>query len=120
MGAGLPTDEALRAHAHVEQRAQQYRAAGVKRPIDILRVAAYLDLLNLVPAEDRIARFEAEDADGPGQGTPGSPNSTISLDGRVLPPTTPAFGGVINKTATESTPWWPPRAVPPAVGANVV
>jgi hypothetical protein len=44
MGAGLPTDEALQAHAHVEQRAQEYRAAGIKRPIDILRVAAYLDL----------------------------------------------------------------------------
>jgi uncharacterized protein YjbJ (UPF0337 family) len=62
MGAGLPTDEALQAHAHVEQRAQAYRAAGIKRPIDILRVAAYLDLLNLVPAADRVARFEAEDA----------------------------------------------------------
>ncbi|HEY6787518.1 MAG TPA: DUF222 domain-containing protein [Trebonia sp.] len=62
MGSGLPTDEALYAHAHVEQRAQDYRRAGVKRPIDILRVAAYLDLLNLVPAADRIARFRAEDA----------------------------------------------------------
>jgi hypothetical protein len=61
MGAGLPTDEGLQAHAHVEQRAQAYRAAGIKRPIDILRVAAYLDLLNLVPADDRIARFHAED-----------------------------------------------------------
>jgi hypothetical protein len=61
-GAGLPTDEALKAYAHVDQRAQAYRAAGVKRPIDILRVAAYLDLLNLVPAADRIARFKAEDA----------------------------------------------------------
>jgi hypothetical protein len=65
MGTGLPTDEALQAHARVEQRAQHYRAAGIKRPIDILRVAAYLDLLNLVPAEDRIARFEAEDNGGP-------------------------------------------------------
>ncbi len=61
-GAGLPTDEALKAHAHVDQRAQQYRAAGIKRQIDILRVAAYLDLLNLVPAADRIARLKAEDA----------------------------------------------------------
>jgi Domain of unknown function (DUF222) len=61
-GAGLPTDEALKAYAHVDQRAQRYRAAGVKRPIDILRVAAYLDLLNVVPAADRIARFQAEDA----------------------------------------------------------
>jgi hypothetical protein len=62
MGAGLPTDEALRAHAQVDQRAQEYRAAGIKRSIDILRVAAYLDLLNLVPAADRVTRFRAEDA----------------------------------------------------------
>ena len=63
MGAGLPTDEALMAHARVEQRAQAYRAARVKRPIEILRVAAYLDLLNGVPAADRVARFQAEDQD---------------------------------------------------------
>src|SRR5215469_5938730 len=61
MGTGLPTDEALAAHANVEQRAQAYRAAGAKRPIDILRVAAYLDILNGVPFTDRLARFEAED-----------------------------------------------------------
>jgi len=61
MGAGLPTDEALMAQARVERRAQAYRAAGVKRPIEILRVAAYLDLLNGVPAADRVARFRAED-----------------------------------------------------------
>jgi hypothetical protein len=59
---GLPTDESLAAYGHVEQRAQAYRKAGIKRPIDILRVAAYLDLLNLVPAAGRIARFRAEDA----------------------------------------------------------
>jgi len=62
MGAGLPTDEALQAHAHVDQRAQEYRAAGVKRGTEILRVAAYLDLLNGVPLADRLARFQAEDA----------------------------------------------------------
>jgi hypothetical protein len=61
LGTGLPTDEALAAHANVEQRAQAYRAEGVKRPIDILRVAAYLDILNGVPMADRLARFEAED-----------------------------------------------------------
>jgi hypothetical protein len=61
MGAGLPTDEALRAHAHVDQRAQQYRAQGARRSIDILRVAAYLDILNGVPLADRLARFQAED-----------------------------------------------------------
>jgi len=64
MGAGLPADEALKAHAHVEQRAQEYRAAGVRRGIEILRVAGYLDLLNGVPLADRLARFKAEDAAG--------------------------------------------------------
>src|SRR5260370_29320549 len=47
-GTGLPTDEALAGYAHVDQRAQAYRRAGIKRPIDILRVAAYLSLLNPV------------------------------------------------------------------------
>jgi hypothetical protein len=59
---GLPTDEALAANAQVEARAKEYRASGVKRPVDILRVMAFLDLLNLVPAADRIARVKAEDA----------------------------------------------------------
>jgi Domain of unknown function (DUF222) len=76
MGAGLPTDEALKAHAHVDQRAQHYRAAGIKRGIDLLRVAAYLDLLNLVPAADRIARFRAEDAAAAALG--GRPGATQS------------------------------------------
>jgi hypothetical protein len=70
LGAGLPADEALKAHAHVEQRAQQYREAGAKRGIDILRVAAYLDLLNGTPLADRLARFKAEDA--PESGKPDS------------------------------------------------
>jgi hypothetical protein len=61
MGTGLPTDEALAAHAHVEGRAREYQAAGVRRRIEILRVAAYLDLLNGVSVEQRIARFAAED-----------------------------------------------------------
>lgn len=61
-GRELPADEALAAMANVEARAQDYRAAGVKRYIDILRVAAYLDILNGVPADARIARFNAEDA----------------------------------------------------------
>jgi hypothetical protein len=60
---GLPADESLAANAQVEARAKEYRAAGVKRPIDILRVMAFLDLLNLVPAATRIARVRAEDAE---------------------------------------------------------
>jgi hypothetical protein len=53
-------------------------------------------------------------------GTPGSPDATISLDGRVLPPAPPAFGGVINESVKDSTSWWPPRVVPPQGAPNVL
>ena len=62
-GTGLPTDEALRANAHIEARAQAYRKAGVKRYIDLLRVMAFLDILNGVPLAGRVARCLAEDAE---------------------------------------------------------
>jgi hypothetical protein len=61
-GHALPTDQALAAWAHVEARAQHYRQQGIKEYIDLLRVMAYLDLLNGVPAEDRIAQWAAEAA----------------------------------------------------------
>jgi hypothetical protein len=54
------------------------------------------------------------------RGTPGNPDSTISIDGRALPPAPPAFGGVINEKAQDSTPWWPPRVVPPQGAPNVL
>jgi hypothetical protein len=54
------------------------------------------------------------------QGVPGSPGATISIDGRVLPPTPPAFGGVIKETAKDSTVWWAPRVVPPEGAPNVL
>jgi arylsulfatase A-like enzyme len=53
-------------------------------------------------------------------GTPGSPDATLSIDGRVLPPAPPAFGGVIQDTAKQSKPWWPPRIVPPQGAPNVL
>jgi hypothetical protein len=62
-GTGLPADEALRANAHIEARAQAYRTAGVKRYIDLLRVMAFLDILNDVPVAERVARCQAEDAE---------------------------------------------------------
>jgi hypothetical protein len=76
-GHALPADEALAAWGHVEARAQHYRAEGIREYIDLLRVMAYLDVLNGTPAEERIARWAAEaaakaatatpvtDADGP-------------------------------------------------------
>jgi hypothetical protein len=46
-------------------------------------------------------------------GVPGSPEATTSITGKQLPPPDPKFGGVIKEKASESTPWWPPRVVPP-------
>jgi arylsulfatase len=53
-------------------------------------------------------------------GEPGSPGATTTLDGKQLPPPDPKFGGVIKDRASESTPWWPPRVVPPKRAPNVL
>jgi arylsulfatase A-like enzyme len=53
-------------------------------------------------------------------GTPGSPSATTTISGKQLPPPDPQFGGVIREKATESTPWWPPRVVPPKKAPNVL
>jgi arylsulfatase A-like enzyme len=53
-------------------------------------------------------------------GVIGSPSATTTLDGKQLPPVPPAFGGVIKDTASQSTPWWPPRVVPPKGAPNIV
>ncbi len=53
-------------------------------------------------------------------GAPGSPGATTTIDGKQLPPPDPKFGGVIKEKASESTPWWPPRVVPPKGAPNVL
>jgi arylsulfatase len=53
-------------------------------------------------------------------GVAGSPSATIAIDGAQLPPPDPKFGGVIKQGALESTPWWPPRVVPPKGAPNVL
>jgi arylsulfatase A-like enzyme len=53
-------------------------------------------------------------------GVPGSPSATTSLDGKQLPPPPPKFGGVIKDSATDSTPWWPARVVPPKGAPNIL
>ena len=53
-------------------------------------------------------------------GVPGSPGATITIDGKQLPPPDPKFGGVIKEKASESTPWWAPRVVPPKGAPNVL
>jgi hypothetical protein len=56
-GYDLPTDETLAAHASVCARAVEYQASGAFPGVrtDQLRAMAYLDLMNGVTAEDRIA-----------------------------------------------------------------
>jgi arylsulfatase A-like enzyme len=53
-------------------------------------------------------------------GVLGSPSATTSIDGKQLPPPDPPFGGVIKEKASESTPWWAPRVVPPKGAPNVL
>jgi arylsulfatase len=53
-------------------------------------------------------------------GTPGSPGATTTIDGKQLPPPDPRFGGAIRDKASESTPWWAPRVVPPKGAPNVL
>jgi Domain of unknown function (DUF222) len=61
---GLPTDAALAANANITRRAGQYKKAKVNpdATMDQLRVLAYLDILNGVPADKRIAAARAEQA----------------------------------------------------------
>src|SRR5258708_37434637 len=53
-------------------------------------------------------------------GTPGSPSSTVTLEGKQLPPQPMTFGGVIKEGAVNSKPWWPPRVVPPKGAPNIL
>jgi hypothetical protein len=53
-------------------------------------------------------------------GTPGSPSSTISIDGKQLPPPPQKFGGKIERTTKGSKAFWPARVVPPKGAPNVL
>ncbi len=53
-------------------------------------------------------------------GTPGSTSATRTIPGDVLPPHDLPFGGTIGLDASQSTPWWQPRVVPPKEAPNIV
>jgi arylsulfatase len=53
-------------------------------------------------------------------GVPGAPDATTTLDGRYLPPPPPQFRGEIGPNASQSTPYWPARVVPPEGAPNVL
>src|SRR5271167_971609 len=50
----------------------------------------------------------------------GQADATTTIDGKQIPPPPPKFGGVIKESAKDSTPWWPPRIVPPKGAPNVL
>ena len=112
-GRDLPTDQTLAAHGSICARAQQYKDSGAfpkDTRMDQYRAAAYLDLINGVTAEIRIASGHfVTDADsdqdhdgpggncagddepgdsGPGGGSGGGPSGGDPADGGavVLPP----------------------------------
>ncbi len=77
-----------------------------------LGIAAFLAVLGLTPPAPVAAQQVT--------GTPGAPSATTSIDGKQLPPPPAKFGGVIKEEAKDSTPWWPPRIVPPKGAPNVL
>jgi hypothetical protein len=68
-GRDLPPDEALAAMAAVNARAEQYQESDAfdDTPMDVLRAHAYLDLINGLPAPERIAIAIAEQQDDDAQ-----------------------------------------------------
>jgi uncharacterized protein DUF222 len=61
--SGLPTDEALKSKANIQKRAQEYKNAGLKEKMDFLRVLALVDLTNGVGVSERVARWQAGQAE---------------------------------------------------------
>src|SRR6266566_3761292 len=53
-------------------------------------------------------------------GTPGSPSATVTIDGKQIPPPPMPFGGMIKESYLDSTPYWPPRVVPPKGAPNIL
>ena len=110
-GRDLPTDQTLAAHASVCARAQEYQESGAfpdDTRMDQFRAAAYLDLLNGIPAAARIASGQvvtvtraasAEETGqdsrespaagtaprGPGAGAPGRPDANCEPPGDDAP-----------------------------------
>jgi Domain of unknown function (DUF222) len=62
-GRDLPPDQALAAMANVNLRAEEYKESEAlgDAPMDVLRAHAYLDLINGLPAAQRIAIAQQQD-----------------------------------------------------------
>jgi arylsulfatase len=53
-------------------------------------------------------------------GEPGSPAATAATNPLRIPNLPPKFGGVINLSAPDSTPYWQPQVVPPKGAPNIL
>src|SRR5437899_10673841 len=53
-------------------------------------------------------------------GTPGSPDATVTIDGKQIPPPPMPFGGVIKESVKDSKPYWPPPVVAPKGAPNIL
>jgi Domain of unknown function (DUF222) len=86
-GRDLPVGETLAALANLTARAQQYKVSGAfpGERIDRLRAAAYLDILNGISADDRIASGQlspdAGNGVGPGDDAPAGRRGSGLADG---------------------------------------
>jgi arylsulfatase len=80
-------------------------------------------VLGFAVASGRIlssANAWADSSDSAVPGAPGSPNATVTINGKQLPPPPMKFHGVIKESAVGSKPWWPARVVPPKGAPNVL
>jgi arylsulfatase len=74
----------------------------------------------------RVERMKAQQSPGMSGGSqqvtgvPGSPGATTTIPAGQLPPIPEGFGGRIERNATQSTPYWPMRVVPPKGAPNVL
>ena len=53
-------------------------------------------------------------------GVPGSPSATQVIEGKQIPAPPLPFGGVIEESYKDSTPYWPPPVVPPKGAPNIL
>ena len=53
-------------------------------------------------------------------GTPGSPDATVTIDGKQIPPPPVPFGGVIKESAMDYKTYWPPTVAPPKGAPTVL
>src|SRR5215468_9924089 len=82
-------------------------------------------LAALLVVSTSLSRYAAAQADDKSSsiqttGTVGSPSATTTIPGNQLPAPDPAFGGVIEETAKDSKPYWPPSVVAPKGAPNVL